>query len=237
MVPTYKRSRTSLPVLINSAVAHVAHIENICMSFCVNVLDIQTQQFLETAGFTFEWEMILEHTTSPNLAKYYNIMYNQTIFKDPSICVSMIGDDMQFKTQGFDVQLLELINSYDGIGVFWLNDNFIARERMCVNMFATRKFVDATEEPFMCELYPADMIDYLWYKVGAYSKSLHFLSNVILQHNHETKKPESLRDETFNRLVPFRASAHTQYGKPHAKKLAAEIANRLLAKDMIGDNK
>ena len=236
MIPTYKRFNTSLPVLVQSAMSHVAKPESICMSFCVNTKDDGTQMYLKNTDFDCDWEIILENTTTPNLAKYYNMIYNQTKFNDPTTCVSMIGDDFQFMTEGWERHLLDLINNYHGVGVFWANDNFIARERMCVNMFTTRKFVEATEEPFMCELYPADMIDYLWMKVGKYSKSLHFLPNVIIQHNHETKKPEAMRDETFKRLVPLRKSAHDNYGKPHAKELAEKIAKRLIAKGMRGDN-
>lgn len=236
MVPTYKRANTSLPVYINSAVNTASNRHRACFCVCVNQNDIESLTYLNNLNVPCDVEVIKENSTKPDLAAYFNQMYENTKFNDPKTVVSMTGDDMIFETQDWDLKLLDIINSYDGLGVFWCNDAFIARERMCVNMFVTRKFVEATERPFMCPVYPADMIDWVWHKVGKYSKNLHYLPDVIIRHNHETQKPNGHRDETFERLVPYRKSAHDNYGKEYARAYARDIAERLISKGMMGDN-
>ena len=145
--------------------------------------------------------------------------------------VSMVGDDMQFLTPNWDIKILELINHYKGIGVFWANDDYIARERLCVNMFVTRDFVEATEHDFMCELFAAEMIDYLWHKVGKYTKTLHFDPDIHIKHDHQYSYPT--KDDTFNRLQPLRDAAWIG-GKLKAKEIASKIAEILKKKGMVG---
>ena len=238
MCPTYMRSKTKLPVFINSAISQVRDINQICFSFCVSQRDTETQDYLKSYSWPDPdmWEMIVENTASPNLALYFNLMYNQTKFNNPEICVSEFGDDMRFVTQDYDQHILDLVNSYDGIGCFWCNDDYIARERCCVNLVVTRKFVEATEEPFMCEKYPADLIDVVWTRVGRYTKSLHFLPHTVIKHEHESAVPDARQDETYKRLIPFRKAAHDVFGKSYATALAQKIANRLIAKGFTGDN-
>ena len=149
--------------------------------------------------------------------------------------VSQLGDDMVFKTHGWDTRLLDIVNSYNGIGVFWCNDDYIAHERCAVNLFVTRKMVEATERPFMCEEFAADYIDYLWTKVGKYTRSCHYLQNVIIKHNHNTSKPKEDWDPTFQRLKVIQDQASV-LGKARAKEVAREIADILIKKGFIGDN-
>lgn len=236
MLPTYKRSGTLLPVFIESAEKTAERPSDLSISLCVNANDLDTMRYLEGRQWVAQHEIIIEDLPSPHLAKYFNMLYDNTRFNNPGTVVSMIGDDFEFKTSCWDTQLLNLINAYDGVGVFWCNDDYIARERMPANLFVTRKMVEATEEPFMCEKYPADMIDWIWGKVGKYTKSQHYLPGVIIKHNHNTSRPKEEWDSTFNRLRPMQAVAHREYGKPYARELARKIADRLIAKGMTGDN-
>jgi hypothetical protein len=170
------------------------------------------------------------------LAKYFNAMYNYTMTKpERGTVVSMTGDDMSFETTGWDRILLDLINVYRGTGAFWCNDAFIAREKCAVNLFVTRDFVEATEHPFMCEDFAADLIDTVWTLVGKYTRTQHFLPDVIIRHNHNLKKPQAQWDATFKRLGVGRAEAHV-LGKPRAKDVARKIADILISKGLTGDS-
>jgi hypothetical protein len=80
----------------------------------------------------------------------------------------------------------------------------------------------------MCEFFHADMIDMIWTLVGAMTGTLCYLPDVIIQHNHSTKKSEDEWDETFKRLSPVQKAAN---GK-HNQKLAIAYAT-LCAKNII----
>lgn len=228
MLPTYKRHDTLLPIYINSAL-DTARVKNINFSFCVNKKDQGTIDFLNSYDWPHgcEWEMILESSIQPNLSKYFNLMYDTGKFSSPSTLVTMTGDDMEFKTQGWDLKILEIINNYAGIGVFWCNDDYIAHERLCVNLFVSRKMVEATRRPFMCPMYHADMIDWVWMEIGKLTNTGHYLRDVIIKHNHNTMKAADDWDETFSRLRPVQQVANEKrnqkIGKVYANIVAAEL--------------
>jgi len=234
MCPTYGRSKTYLPRYVETAVKTVSDPKNVDFMFCVNENDSLTEGAIR--GFKYNgcaWSCVKENLPRPNLAKFFNLMYAHVL--DPGVVVTMMGDDMEFRTPGWDRRMLDLINSYQGVGVFWANDDYIARERMCVNMFVTSDFVHATERPFMDERFEADMIDYLWYKVGQYTKTLHFDPDTHIWHNHNTRKPAAAWDNTFKRLAPGRAQG-ARVGKGEAKRIAAEIAEILKRKGLVGES-
>jgi len=227
--PTYGRSKTYLPKFVESA---EKNSNGICFSFCVNGKDVDTLKYITERKWKFPYEIIMEDLSKPHLAKYYNMIYNLSKWKpEKETVVSMVGDDMQFLTPNWDIKILELINHYKGIGVFWANDDYIARERLCVNMFVTRDFVEATEHDFMCELFAAEMIDYLWHKVGKYTRTLHFDPDIHIKHDHQYSYPT--KDDTFNRLQPLRDAAWIG-GKLKAKEIASKIAEILKKKGMVG---
>ena len=239
MLPTYKRHGTYLPKFINTAIEMASDPKNICFSFCVNRDDTGTQCYLEELFHKkyrrVDYEIIIETLQKPNLAIYFNMMYNRTKFKDDSIIVSQFGDDMEFRTKGWDTKFIELINSYDGIGVFWANDDYIAGYRCPVNLLVTRKMIGATGLPFMCELFTADMIDWIWGKIGKYTRTSHYLPDVHIFHNHNSGKPKEEWDETFKRLRPEQDAARV-IGKQTAKEVAVKAADNLKSKGFIGDS-
>lgn len=237
MLPTYGRSKTSLPVFIETALRTAKRPNDIMFSFCVNQNDFDTENFIRSFGInTGNYVIVKEQLAKPNLAIFFNKCYEAGKDFGDQCLATMMGDDMEFKTNGWDDVVLKLINKYDGIGVFWCNDDYIAHERMCVNMFITRKMVKATETIFMDELFLADMIDYIWYHVGRMTKSLHYLPDIIIKHNHNTAKPVDQWDNTFIRLRPAQAQGHA-IGKLKAHQQAEIIAKRLISKGFMGDNK
>lgn len=236
MVPTYGRAHTMLPILIESCLGTSVNKPSLNFCFCINKNDPDTEKYLKSVSWPAKVFYIYENLQNPNLAVFYNMMYKTTECLGKNCVVSMIGDDMEFKSCGWDREILAIINQYNGIGVFWCNDNYIAREKLCVNLFVTRKMVEATEHQFMDERFPGDMIDVVWYDIGRLTKSLHFLPNVIIQHNHNTRQPKEKWDNTFNRLAPARKQGH-RLGKSVCLETAQQIANILVRKGYVGDNK
>ena len=160
-------------------------------------------------------EVVIEETDQPNLAFYFNLMYDNTNHKDA--VVSMLGDDMSFITPGWDIHVLDAINSRDGKAVVFCDDGFIAHDKLCVNMFTTRELVESTQKPFMCPIFHAEMIDVVWYLYGQSTSTLLYIPNVIIKHDHDSGKPETERDYTFNRMVPLRQSVN---GNKASQKIA-----------------
>ena len=237
MVPTYGRSKTLLPTFIRSAMANTRP-SSMHFCFCVNTNDAETTNYLNKFNFgEFTHEIVFEQTVRPNLAHYYNLMYDKTIKKnEPGTLVSMVGDDMEFKTPGWETTLFLWVNRYNGIGVFFCNDTNRAKHNCPVNLFVSRKMVDLTGKPFMAPEFEAEMIDIVWYWVGKDTKTLHYFPEVIIHHNHSTKYQQNQWDATFNRLRLSQVAVHKRGGKERAIEIGKQIARVLLSKGILGDS-
>jgi len=228
MVPTYKRI-DRIGSFISSVYDTVSNIENVCFSFCVNINDKETREFLNSYNWHNKecFEIIDEDTIQPNLSLYFNKMYKETKFQDA--IVSMLGDDMIFKTKDWDLRILDIINKHDGKAIVYCDDNFTAHASCAVNLFTARKeIVELTKKPFMCEYFHADMIDAIWTMVGMMTGTIHYLSDVIIQHNHSSAQSAEFWDDTFKRLNPIQKVCSTKENM----KLATTYAT-LCAKNLI----
>jgi hypothetical protein len=165
MIPSYMRVRNGrLPKIVESAVSCASSHKMIRFCFCINERDDETAAYVKQLqeSCPVETDVVIENLLQPNLSAYFNMMYDKTRFDGAETLVSMLGDDMVFLTEGYDLAILKEINAYEGKGFVWCNDDYIARERLCVNLFTTRLMVEGTERPFMCPLFNADLIDDVW---------------------------------------------------------------------------
>ena len=236
MLPTYGRSSTYLPRFIDTAIQHWDNQSPISFGFCVNAADRATVEYIMRREWPegIDYWVITESLPKPNLATYFNMLYEELKRRgDKGAVASMVGDDMIFETHGWNVRLLALINQYKGTGVFWCNDLFIARERCPVNLFVTQDFIEATEHPFMCEEFEGEMIDWLWGKVGKYTRTSHYDPDIHIRHDHDGSKPD--KDATTLRLLPSKNQGHA-IGKGRARQVAIEIAEILKAKGLTGES-
>jgi len=230
MCPTYKRSKTLLPKFISSAINTADLKDSLQFCFCVNGTDADTIEFLNGYDFCgYDYEIILENTRQPNLAKYFNMMYERSMFSScKETVVTMLGDDMEFITNGWDKKILDSVNDNNGIGVFYCDDDYIAHESLCVNLFVTKKFVECCCSKFMDERFAADMIDVVWYNAGFFSNTLRYLGDVKIRHNHNTRLDRSKFDETFNRLIPIQGINSTEQNHIVAKAIGARMASDII---------
>jgi hypothetical protein len=234
MVPTYKRVEW-INRLVASALEMADDPSRINFCFCVNAKDAKSIAFVnELEGKRLEdpragsTVIVKEKSIQPNLSLYFNMMYDAVLPLTGGDCVvSMLGDDMEFATKGYDTRLLDEINKRDGLGVFWCNDGYVAGSRCCVNLFVTKKMVDLTGRPFMCPLYRADMIDAVWWWIGAMTGTHCYLSDVVIKHLHNTSLPAY--DETFRRLRPLQVSANSPANQQLGKVYATIVAGNLIA--------
>jgi hypothetical protein len=107
---------------------------------------------------------------------------------------------MYWKTPGYDTRILQEANKYNGIGVFYCDDDFSWGNKMCVNFFEARKWVEAFGKPFMAPMFGVDFIDVVHMRVGQLTNTMHYIPDVTLKHDHSTGQPEAEWDNTFNRL-------------------------------------
>lgn len=236
MLPTYGRHDSYLPMFIESAIKTASSPRNVCFAFCVNENDRGTKDYLKSCDFRgHEYEMIMENLPSPHLAMYFNLLYLNTRTRtQPGTMVSMFGDDMVFETPGWDKTILEWANRYNGIGVFFCNDAFEARDRCCINLMVSKKMVELTGRPFMCPEFEAEMIDVVWHRVGKITKTQHFFPDIIIRHNHNRRKPRLGWDATYTRLQAIQKRVHDRGGKRRAIQIGLEIGAFLLAKNIPG---
>jgi hypothetical protein len=219
MVPSYKRI-DQLFAFINSALKTADDPDRIVFSFCINEndqesYDLITEQFFPSG--TDQYEILLEDSQQPNLPMYFNMMYEKSKFAKEDILVSMVGDDMIFMSRGWESRIIDLANKTDGNCLIYCNDDYIAQEKLCVNLFTTRKVVDATNKPFMCKKFHADMIDVVWMLVGKMTGTLYYLPDVIIKHNHGSKLPPDMRDSTYQRMEPVRHAANSKDNQKYAQ--------------------
>jgi hypothetical protein len=145
--------------------------------------------------------VLRENLDEPNLSAYFNKMYNETSFKGESVICSMLGDDMVFETPGWDTRVLAKINEANGIGIVHCEDAFCSHGACPVNLFATRKFINACNDSttiFMRPEFKRYWIDEIWGRVAELLHCNCFLPDVVIKHNHTSGKVSS--DETYNRL-------------------------------------
>jgi len=232
MVPTYNRL-VGLRRIVNTALNTADQPERLRFSFCVNNTDAATRECIEkdlyfpTRG---GHEIIFEDTKQPNIALYFNLMYDSPKFRQPDTLVSMVGDDMEFTTQGWDTRILDAANDAGGECVVYCNDDFIAQDKLCVNLFTTMHIiqgmsVDGARIPFMCPLFHAEMIDVVWYYTGKYTGTLRYLGDVVIKHNHGSKAA-TWQDDTYKRLQPLRSFYS---GNPANQRLAIAWATHCAA--------
>lgn len=200
MLPTYHRSETRLPEFVESVESTIADPANVVYTFMCHGDDYRTILYLKKRIPETRLCLLGENERQPHLAKFWNRMYRETKFTDPAYMVSMVGDDMQFQTQDWSLMLLDECNAKNGLGLWFGDDCKNTHELLTVNIFTTRKVVDALAPlPFMCEMFPCDDMDTVWDHTTRRLGILYYLNELKLFHNHATLKPDNM-DEVWARL-------------------------------------
>lgn len=227
MIPTYKRM-DGLWKVIDSALQSAIDVNNLRFTFCVNKNDEDILWYLSFRYFPDRQaiNIITEDTKQPNLSYYWNKMYNETRFLDDNTLVSMVADDMIFRTRNWDAAILHYANATDGRCIMHCNDNYVSRGQLAVNLFIPRPLVRATEQPYMCPYYHADMIDQVWDWTGKMTGTLKYFDDIIIEHEHCTLIDDRDKwDDTAKRLSPLRAIANKNktIGTQYATRSAVNI--------------
>jgi len=229
-LPTYKRANGKLRDYIDTALNMCSDKSKICFSFVVNQNDKETQEFIKKRfeKVESEYEILIENLPEPHLAKFWNMFYEKTKFQEYSTLVSMTGDDMQFRTEGWDSLVLKWVNYLGGIGLFYGDDCKNSHEKLSVFFFTSRKYIDALKPlPFMCEMFPCDDMDVVHYNTALTLNRLFYIKDLKIFHNHATL--DRVHDETWTRLrktfitVEKNRSLEQQYVDECVKNIRANL--------------
>ena len=130
--------------------------------------------------------------------KNLGVLWNTLASKTSEPIISMIGDDMVFRTPGWDREILKEFDCApaDGFRLVYCHDG--NKNLMAVNLFINRTYIDATGY-FMREEFPVDGID-LW--LNDVYKGLNRSVNrrdIIIEHMHWSFG-KSTADDTTRRM-------------------------------------
>jgi len=219
MLPTRRRV-PHLAKFIESAVATAKNVDSLYLTLMVDYHDFETRDYVLTHPPCIQFDVVLWTATVPHLGKMYNSMYRSRGTQLSEV-VSMVGDDMVFDTSGWDERILREINLRNGWAVVSLNDDYIQQGKIFVNVFPTRKIVEATGGTFMSEEFNMDFIDVVWTHLARLTGTDVYLPDVVLRHEHSSVAG----DETRERLRATR-SLFTG-GMRRALQIAEEYAPRV----------
>jgi hypothetical protein len=196
MVPTKGRSADKLPAFIKSCLSTADNQNCLYFTFVINENDKETETYLRSAIPADRLCLVRENEPACDLSKFFNMAYEQTMWKDEDMAVSLFGDDMVFVTKKWDRLMLDKLNDTCGYGVVYGDDDNVQHENMCVYFIVSRKLVQLTGKPFMCPLFKIEWIDTVWYKAGKELNLLEYLPNLHIRHNHSHNADVGV-DKTF----------------------------------------
>lgn len=229
MLPSYKR-HGRLRQFLDSAFVTAHDLKNVVVTVCVNAEDTRTLEAIKMWYWPCPHHVVIETTDQPNLSLYFNMMYEQTPFRAHGTLLTMFGDDMVFLTKGWDATFLEIMNYCNGKAIIFGDDDYIAHENLCVHMATSELLVDAAGKgKFMCPIYPAEMIDVVWYKFGLLTGTLRYVKDVHIRHEHDSALPNDKWDDTMRRLQPVRfgSNGETPRAAQHQQKVAELYATQM----------
>jgi glycosyltransferase involved in cell wall biosynthesis len=231
MCPTFGRSHNKLPRMIQSALKTASRPDRLRFTFMLHEGDEDSRKVVEQLVPEKQRDILWENRETPHLAIFYNRMYAETRFQEIGTLVSMIGDDMIFESGGWDTEVLRVANDYDGICVIHGDDCFCWHDRCCINLFSTRRYVDAmAPHPFMCPEFPCDGMDVVQHEIGNRVGRRVYLPAVKIRHDHATA---GVHDRTYTRLrEQFPVSAafapkQYDYAEECAQNIRAALGNEL----------
>lgn len=181
LVPSRERMNKRL-TLISSIVTTVKDINNVQIYLGVDEDDptLFLAKKLE-AAFPFLTVVTIKNEGQfLGLGKLWNILAEAST----EDIISMVGDDMVFKTQNWDEELLtEFKNApSDNIKAVHCNDD-MHKSKLAVNLFCHRKYVDVMGR-FMREEFKINWVDQWLHQVFSAFGRLKYRDDIMIEHRH-----------------------------------------------------
>lgn len=196
LVPSRERMNNRL-TLISSIVTTVKDINNVKIYLGVDQDDptLPLAKKLESAFPFLSVVEIKNEGKFLGLGKLWNILADNCAEE----IISMIGDDMIFKTQNWDEQILQEFANIpaDHIKAVHCNDD-MHKAKLAVNLFCHRKYAEVMGG-FMREEFKINWVDQWLHQMFSAFNRLTYRDDIMIEHRHWSIG-KSKRDNTVNRM-------------------------------------
>lgn len=197
LVPTRERMNNRLTLLF-SILTTVSDINNITVYYGVDK-DDPTLDLIKKVASAIPCLKVIEIDNNGKflgLGKLWNILVNNS----KEEIISMIGDDMVFKTNGWDIELLKEFNSMpsDNIKAIHCNDGCHGA-KLAVNLFCHRKYAEVLGT-FMREEFKINWVDQWMHQIFSAFNRLTYRGDIMIEHRHWVLG-KNIHDNTAKRMA------------------------------------
>jgi hypothetical protein len=197
IVPTRERINRSVTLLF-SIITTVKNINNVTVYFGIDE-DDPTKEIMHKIAIAVPCVKIVNINNKGKflgLGKLWNLCVNETTEE----IISMIGDDMVFKTNNWDEEIIKEFTyncPEDKIKAIHCNDGYHG-SNLAVNLFCHRKYVDIMGH-FMREEFKVNWVDRWLHQMFSAFNRLKYRSDIMIEHRHWVfgKNP---KDKTAERM-------------------------------------
>lgn len=197
LVPSRERMNNRL-TLISSIITTVKDINNVTLYLGVD----EDDKTLPLALKISEAIPFVKIVKIENKGKFIGLGKLWNILADTSTedIISMIGDDMVFKTVGWDEEIIKEIDNSpeDKIQAVHCNDDCHG-SRLAVNLFCHRKYMEVLGG-FMREEFKINWVDQWLHQVFSAFGRLKYRGDIMIEHRHWVFG-KATRDETAERMA------------------------------------
>lgn len=197
LVPTRERMNNRLTLLF-SILTTVSNIDNVTIYYGVDKDDptLDTIKKVATAIPSLKVIEINNNGKFLGLGKLWNILADVST----EDIISMIGDDMVFKTKNWDLEIIKEFTDAppDNIKAVHCNDDCHGA-KLAVNLFCHRKFVEVVGL-FMREEFKINWVDQWLHQLFNSFNRLVYRDDIMIEHRHWVLG-KNVRDNTANRMA------------------------------------
>jgi hypothetical protein len=197
LVPTRERMNNRLTLLF-SILTTVNDINNVNIYYGVDKDDPTLDLIKKVANGIPSLKVIEINNEGKflGLGKLWNILVNQSNEE----IISMIGDDMVFKTKDWDLEILNEFKTMpaDCIKAVHCNDDCHGA-KLAVNLFCHRKYAEVLGV-FMREEFKINWVDQWLHQVFSAFDRLTYRGDIMIEHRHWVLG-KNVHDETAKRMA------------------------------------
>lgn len=200
LLPSRERLNMKFTI-INSIIATADNIDNVRLYLGIDE-DDPTRDIVKRMEKALPFIKVVDLVKTPNEKANIHVMWNTCARASTEEIISMIGDDMIFRTAGWDTAIIKEFEEgpKDNIKLVYCHDGHHG-ERLCVNAFVHRDYMKHNGSGvFLREEFIANWVDNWLMQVFQALGRIKFLPDILIEHNHWAFGGRPI-DKTGQRLV------------------------------------
>jgi hypothetical protein len=199
LVPTRERMNRRLTLLF-SIITTVSDIDNVNVYFGVDK-DDPTRDLIYKVSKALPCLKIVD---IDNKGEFIGLgkMWNICVQNSTEEIISMIGDDMVFKTPNWDLEIIKEFTENcpkDKIKAVHCNDAYHG-SKLAVNLFCHRKYSEIMNGKFMREEFKINWVDQWLHQVFNAFNRLKYREDIMIEHRHWVIGKDT-RDKVADRMA------------------------------------